>query len=234
MIKIDEELFQDARYKKLIELIGDEFKALGSLVIAWKLAREHWVPNKKSIPEDDWFALNLPDEIFEVKLATRKPDCTIYMKGTQERFDTDFKRRKAGRLGGIKSGEVRRAKKPVQTAEERVDTQWVAKLWNEECGSLPKAKALSKGRIKSIEERLKDFPNPETWLEAIRKIRESDFCKGKNDRGWRASFDWLLQIQTIERAIEGKYDKCQTNKSFADKRQDKFGDMFTRVENGEL
>lgn len=234
MIKVDENLFTDVRYKKLLELLGDEFRAIGSLVVAWKLAREYWVPKKKTIPEDDWFAANLPDEIFQAELATRRADGSIYMKGSEERFSTEFARITAGRIGGIKSGEARRAKKQAQTAEDRVDTQWVAKLWNECCGTLPKVKAMSQGRLRSLQARLKDFPKPETWQEAIDKIRESEFCNGKNDRGWKASFDWLLQTQTIERVIEGKYDRLLKTKTFADKRQDKFGDMYSRVESGEL
>lgn len=38
------------------------------------------------------------------------------------------------------------------------------------------------------------------------RISTSDFCRGKNERGWVATFDWLLQPDTAIKVLEGKYD----------------------------
>lgn len=42
-------------------------------------------------------------------------------------------------------------------------------------------------------------------LAAIAHVRESGFLRGDNDRGWRASFDWLMEETHCQRAIEGGY-----------------------------
>lgn len=41
---------------------------------------------------------------------------------------------------------------------------------------------------------------------ALTKISESDFCRGKNDRGWLADIDWFLKPDTATKIMEGKYD----------------------------
>ena len=41
--------------------------------------------------------------------------------------------------------------------------------------------------------------------EAFQTVNASKFCRGENDRGWRASFDWVIQPDSILRILEGKY-----------------------------
>lgn len=42
---------------------------------------------------------------------------------------------------------------------------------------------------------------------AIDKIITSEFCNGKNDRGWIPSFDFLLErVDIVQKIMEGKYD----------------------------
>lgn len=42
-------------------------------------------------------------------------------------------------------------------------------------------------------------------LEAIDAVKASAFLRGDNDKGWRASFDWLIQEDHLVRASEGGY-----------------------------
>lgn len=79
-------------------------------------------------------------------------------------------------------------------------------VYNSSCGDLPKAKALSKGRLKHLTERLKENPDLDYWRGVIERIAASDFCNGKNDRGWKADIDFLLRPDTHVKVIEGKYD----------------------------
>ena len=79
-------------------------------------------------------------------------------------------------------------------------------LWNRECHpSLPKAKGIGSGRERACRARLKERPL-DAWIEVIGRINASVFCRGENDRGWKASFDWLLRPGTAIRVLEGKYD----------------------------
>lgn len=81
-------------------------------------------------------------------------------------------------------------------------------IWNEYCGALPPAKKLNPSRerrIKAIWDRL---PEAE-WIEVVRKLSLSDFCNGKNDRGWKADFDFFIKPETWSRVLEGRYDNRQ-------------------------
>lgn len=46
----------------------------------------------------------------------------------------------------------------------------------------------------------------EAFTEAIRRAGASAFCRGENDRGWKADFDFIVKPQSFLGLIEGKYD----------------------------
>jgi len=43
------------------------------------------------------------------------------------------------------------------------------------------------------------------WPAALAAIRASPFCQGKNDRKWKADFDFLLTPAKLTKLLEGKY-----------------------------
>lgn len=43
--------------------------------------------------------------------------------------------------------------------------------------------------------------------EAISAMERSPLCRGENDRGWKADFDFLLQPKSFTRLIEGSYGR---------------------------
>ena len=46
-----------------------------------------------------------------------------------------------------------------------------------------------------------------TFEECFKKVQASDFCKGENERGWQADFDWLIKNDNnMVKVLEGKYD----------------------------
>lgn len=86
------------------------------------------------------------------------------------------------------------------------------KLWNNLAApTLPRAQDMTEARTKHATARLREKPNLEHWVDVVKRINASDFCCGKNDRGWVASFDWLLQPDTALKALEGKYDNRATS-----------------------
>lgn len=54
--------------------------------------------------------------------------------------------------------------------------------------------------------RIRERPDPEHWRLVIARIAASDFCRGANDRGWIADFDFLVRRSTALKVLEGKYD----------------------------
>lgn len=86
----------------------------------------------------------------------------------------------------------------------------LALIWNEFCGPLPKVKKTNSARSRKAASKIKEHSVDE-WREIIQKITASKFCIGNNDRGWKATFDWLLQSETALKVLEGKYDEIQKN-----------------------
>lgn len=81
------------------------------------------------------------------------------------------------------------------------------RLWNEICApaGLPEWRETKGGRAKALRERLKERAFDE-WHTILQRIADSPFCCGRNDRGWRASPDWLLKPDTPSKVLEGKYE----------------------------
>mgnify|MGYP001809868668 CR=1 FL=1 len=72
---------------------------------------------------------------------------------------------------------------------------------------LPKAQALNDQRKAKIRQRLGECGGLAGWLDALGKIRGSPFLRGENDRGWKASLDFVLQQSSFTRLMEGSYDQ---------------------------
>ena len=46
----------------------------------------------------------------------------------------------------------------------------------------------------------------ESLAEVFQRAYRSDFLKGQNTRGWRATFDWLIKPTNFEKVLSGNYD----------------------------
>jgi hypothetical protein len=77
---------------------------------------------------------------------------------------------------------------------------------------IPPCQRLSTARRAKLAKRLSDCGGVTGWEAALAKLRASDFCAGKNDRGWKADFDFMLQEKSFTRLLEGFYDnRAKTN-----------------------
>jgi hypothetical protein len=80
-------------------------------------------------------------------------------------------------------------------------------LYNNICKSLPKAQVMSETRKTHIKARWRQYDfNMARFEELFKKAEESDFLKGKNDKNWKADFDWLINEANMTKTLEGKYD----------------------------
>ena len=70
---------------------------------------------------------------------------------------------------------------------------------------LPVPRRITADRRRKIEARLREH-GEDAWGEACRRMAASAFCRGENDRGWRADLDFLCQPKSFNGLIEGKYD----------------------------
>jgi len=85
----------------------------------------------------------------------------------------------------------------------------LVELWNIHADKIfPRCLGLTQGslRCKSANSRWGEMPNDEYWISVINRINLSRFCRGSNDRYWRADFDFLVRPGTHHKVLEGKYD----------------------------
>ena len=88
-----------------------------------------------------------------------------------------------------------------------IDYKSIVDLYNRLCPSLSKVKSLSNARKKAIKARLNSY-NIDAFEELFKKAEKSDFLKGKNDRNWTATFDWLIKDSNMAKVLDGNYDNC--------------------------
>lgn len=66
-------------------------------------------------------------------------------------------------------------------------------------------------RHKLLSARIKEY-GLESVYQALDKIKESDFLRGQNNRGWIITFDWLIKPNNFIKVLEGNYDKKESDK----------------------
>ncbi len=81
-----------------------------------------------------------------------------------------------------------------------------ALYWNANCGALPKVAAWNPSRQRHLEARRRDKFWADNFKGVVLLVVKSDFLTGKNDRGWRADFMWLVERpDALAKVMEGKY-----------------------------
>ena len=74
-----------------------------------------------------------------------------------------------------------------------------------ELSGVPRVRGLNEQRRARLADRLSE-QGEEGFREAIAAVGRSDFCRGKNDRKWRADFDFVVQAKNFLRLMEGSFD----------------------------
>lgn len=82
------------------------------------------------------------------------------------------------------------------------------KQYNEICTNLPKIQKLTTKRKTNIRKFLSEF-TLEDFITICKKANESDFMQGKNERNWKADFDFLIKVDKATNILEGKYDNTK-------------------------
>lgn len=90
---------------------------------------------------------------------------------------------------------------PPLTVDEIVDA------WNQRMApqGFPAVRRLTGTRRRQLQARMREN-TIEDWQQAMAALERSAFCRGENDRGWRADFDFLLQPKSFTKLLEGAYD----------------------------
>lgn len=104
--------------------------------------------------------------------------------------------------------ELSSSNEDVSSADDRPPTKseileaWAIRMVPQ---GFPAVRKMNPTRERLLRARLKDCTFDE-WQQAFAALERSDFCKGQNDRGWWADFDFILQPKSFTKLIEGAYD----------------------------
>lgn len=107
--------------------------------------------------------------------------------------------------------EVEEEVEVVQEEQERVSRRAalppLAEAWNTITQRpIARCMGISRKRSTQIAARMAERSLDE-WRGIIGRVQASPFCRGQNDRGWVASFDWLIASPDNSlKILEGKYD----------------------------
>ena len=89
-----------------------------------------------------------------------------------------------------------------------------AEEWNRICDDLPRVLSVGKSRQRHLDARRKDQFWVDNYSTALRKITASSFCHGNSERGWKATFIWLVERpDALCKVMEGNYDDADPNRS---------------------
>ena len=77
-------------------------------------------------------------------------------------------------------------------------------MYNDTCVSFPRITKLSDSRKKAIKARLNVYTTDD-FKKMFQMAESSDFLKGKNDRNWSATFDWLIKDSNMAKVLDGNY-----------------------------
>jgi uncharacterized protein YdaU (DUF1376 family) len=87
-------------------------------------------------------------------------------------------------------------------------TDEALEIWREELGDrLPGVLKLTGTRRANLRGRLSDLKSLENWRRYCRKIRNTPFLVGDNDRNWHADFDWTVKLANMAKVLEGRYER---------------------------
>jgi uncharacterized phage protein (TIGR02220 family) len=109
------------------------------------------------------------------------------------------------------------------TSTNRIPYQDVIDIYNNICISLPRVTTLSDSRKKAIRARFNTGYTLDNFKQVFLNAQNSDFLKGKNDRNWHATFDWLIKDANMAKVLDGNYanNRGATKKKYT---EDCYGD----------
>lgn len=108
--------------------------------------------------------------------------------------------------GGIKQEERSKEERNITppTPSIGIDYQFIVDNYHSLCPNMSKVIQINNFRKGLINARIGEF-GIEKVISVIRMAGESDLLNGRNDRGWKADFEWIMRPQNFMKIYEGKY-----------------------------
>lgn len=125
-------------------------------------------------------------------------------KEREEEKEEEDKKHKKGKEKSTNPTEIGFDPSPKKHSKKIFDHPLV-EIWNTNRKALPQVVVINASRLKKCQQIFSSLTEPQ-WVEVVSRLAGSEFCNGKNDRGWIANFDFFLRPETGPKALEGAYD----------------------------
>lgn len=106
------------------------------------------------------------------------------------------------------NGQQMDTNKNVKNVNNNIYSQ-IQNEFNSICINLSAIKKITIPRKKVIDARIKEY-GLETVLEVFKIVNKSNFLNGDSERGWKASFDWIMKPSNFTKILEGNYNNRDT------------------------
>lgn len=194
--------------------IADTESALKKLLAADKYSRSKEFDGRRiEVIDGGWEILNHAKYREKASDEDRREQSRIRVKRFRERNAEVTQGNAAETPDSLSREQIAEANSESEEKEgqDAVPEKFVeVRLWNAK-KVLPQVKSVSSGRATAIRARRRDQFWADNFSAALDKIISSEFCMGKNDRGWRADFDFVLRPDSVAKVMEGKYDNRVQN-----------------------
>lgn len=205
----------DIRRSALIRMLKDEERADGAALRLWRVGFEYWKKDRALIPKHCFDLLPCASELLACALVELK-GASIYVKGASEYFDWVFKKREAGRKGGVKSVENRRktngTAQPISKQTRSTPEADSKHTSNQDRSNLKHAEPSSSISI-SISNKKNTYgpSNEDPATEALYKLYPRRLGNQRKKPGI-ATLTKILKytpLEEIEKAIKNYADHCR-------------------------
>lgn len=179
---------------------------------------------KKGLPAKNFYLLNV--EALGELLGLQRTSDTNIQSTSCIKFDTTGDTKFDSTKENTSKENITEHNKERDT---KASTEPSYQLWheayNELCTNLPQCRNLTDKRKASIRSAIKQGVTLEDFQHACRKANASSFMTGNNARGWKATPDFLFNVNNIIKILEGNYDDKQNSdtswcKEYADNPDD--------------
>jgi hypothetical protein len=230
-MRADDDGFVDnpRKIQRMVNASGDDLKLLtakryiltfDSGVIVIKHWRIHNTLRADRYKETVYLEEKSMLEVKENKAYTEKNKLIEYGIPNGNQMEPQY------RLDKIRLDKDREDIVDVPTERTPILYQEIADMFNNICVSYPKLTKLSDARKKAVKARLNTY-TIEDFKKLFTIAEESDFLKGKNERNWSATFDWLIKDSNMAKVLDGNY-KNPSNKPKQQTKSNKFNNFDQR------
>lgn len=124
---------------------------------------------------------------------------------------------------------------PPSPPRPQIPYDSIRDAYNEICASFPRCTAINESRKKAIRARFNAGYTLDDFRQLFHKAENSSFLRGRNDRNWSATFDWLVKDSNMAKVLEGNYDDSGARSGHAPKqtRRQSWADLARQMDEEE-